>query len=144
MLTLHGVSPACVSLCAALESLEGHGCFPDIPTICRSVEVISKHVFVLSFHLESHCQGTLNYGSGRAGEDTRRWPGHHSSRNRAVSVHSAASPTRGSLAGLCTTGKHPLGPSALVCSKCLLISHLLRNITYFSIPAQHTLKTEGS
>lgn len=120
---------ACLSP-GTLDSLEGHGCFPDTPAICGYVEMISKHVFVLSFLPDSHCQGPLNYGCSRVREGTRRWPGHHSSRNRAGWVRSAVSPTRGSVASLCTTHKHLSGPPVLVCSKCLLTLHLLRNTTY--------------
>lgn len=43
---------------------------------------------------------------------------------------SVLSPTRGSIASLCTTHKHPPGPPVLVCSKRLLTLHLLRNTTY--------------
>lgn len=120
---------ACLSP-GTLDSLEGHGCFPDTPAICGYVEMISKHVFVLSFLPDSHCQGPLNYGCSRVREGTRRWPGHHSSRNRAGWVRSAVNPTRGSVASLCTTHKHLSGPPVLVCSKCLLTLHLLRNTTY--------------
>lgn len=69
---------------AGEESLEGQGCFPDTPTSpsCRHSEVIAKYVLVLSFVLDSHCRGALNYGSRGSAGGARR------SRDQAGSVHS--------------------------------------------------------
>lgn len=125
------------------ESQQGHSCFPDTPAsvtgmcVCvwgGDVQTCFCPVFASGLSL-SRCLELWLW---------RRWLGNHGFRNEAVSVHSAESPISEGIARLCITHTHPLRPSALVWSKCSLVWHPLRDITYSSISAQRHLGTEGS